>query len=46
MTKNEKMYAWIMINYPLIFKLLKGNPPGLSVDGWKAVYKELRKDVR
>ena len=39
--KGQKMMTYIMVNYPLIYALVKGNPPGLSYEGWRAIYKEL-----
>ncbi len=39
--KCQKMMTYIMVNYPLIYALVKGNPPGLSYEGWRSVYKEL-----
>ena len=28
--KGQKMMMYIMVNYPMIYALVKGNPPGLS----------------
>jgi len=41
--KGQKMMMYIMVNYPMIYALVKGNPPGLSYEGWRSVYKELSK---
>ena len=41
--KFQKMMMYIMVNYPLIHKLLSSNPPGLSKEGWLAVHKDLTK---
>ena len=38
-----KMMMYIMVNYPMIYALVKDNPPGLSYEGWRSVYKELCK---
>jgi len=40
--RGQGMMMYIMVNYPMIYALIKGNTPGLSYEGWRAVYKELR----
>ena len=40
--RGQKMMMYIMVNYPTIYTLIKGTPPGLSYGGWIAVYKELK----
>ena len=41
--KYQKIIMYIMVNYPLIYKLLNSEPIGLSKEGWLAVYKDLNK---
>jgi|TARA_R110001592_G_scaffold303470_1_gene575593 hypothetical protein len=41
--EHQKRCMYIAVNYPIIYALLKSNPPGLSSNGWKAIYKELQK---
>jgi len=41
--KGKEFKFWIFVNYPMVFALIKDNPPGLSYEGWRAVYQELHK---
>ena len=42
--KGQKMMMYIMCQLnPMIYALVKDNPPGLSYEGWRSVYKELCK---
>ena len=39
--RSQKMMMYILVNYPMVYALVKGNPPGLSYEGWRALHKEL-----
>ena len=39
--RHKNRLEWIFINYPMVYKLVEDQ--GLSYEGWRALYKELRK---